>query len=226
MFRNLFMIVVIGLGGVAILVWLGTWQVQRLQWKQSVLSEIEARIVADPMPLPVAPDAETDKYLPVTATGEIGDGLFEVLTSRKEVGAGHRLVVPFETDGRRVLLDLGFLPQGSAVPEMSDGAITVTGNLHWPIEVDGFTPDPDLATGLWFARDVPAMAEVMKTEPVMIVRRDGGDLPGVTPWPVGTEGIPNNHREYAITWFSLAAIWLAMTVFLVYRRRKPEGDTA
>ncbi len=92
--------------------------------------------------------------------------------------------------------------------------------------MDGYTPEPDREAELWFARDVPAMAAALDTEPVLIVRRAGGELPGVTPWPVDTAGIPNDHLEYAITWFSLAAIWLAMTGFLVYRMRKPDGRAA
>lgn len=226
MFRKLFMVGVIGLGGVAVLLSLGTWQVQRLGWKQAMLSEIETRIAAAPVTLPAAPDAERDQYLPVTAEGRIEGEPLQVLTSRKNVGAGHRLVVPFETGDRRVLLDLGFVAQGAPMPELPAGQLAVTGNLHWPDERDGFTPDPDMSARLWFARDVPAMAATLDTEPLLIVRRGGDDIPGITPWPVDTTGIPNDHLGYAITWFSLAAIWLAMTGVLVYRMRKPEGGTA
>jgi len=225
MFRKLFMVIVIGLGGAAVLIALGTWQVQRLAWKEGVLSEIETRIAAAPVALPEAPNPLRDQYLPVVTEGEIDGAPVQVLTSRKTVGAGHRLVVPFVTGDRRVLLDLGFLPQGEAVPELPEGTIEVTGNLHWPDETDSFTPEPDLATGLWFARDVPAMAEALGTEPLLVVRREG-DIPGLTPWPVDTTGIPNDHLGYAITWYGLAVIWLVMTGFLVYRMRKPEGDTA
>lgn len=226
MFRKLFMIFVVGLGGTAVLVALGVWQVQRLDWKQSMLSEIETRIAAAPVPLPSDPNPLRDQYLPVTAEGHVGGVPVRVLTSRKNVGAGHRLIVPFLTGDRRVLLDLGFLPEGQDAPDLGDRDLAVTGNLHWPDETDSFTPEPDLGEGLWFARDVPALAEALGTEPILVVRRDGDDIPGVTPWPVDTTGIPNDHLGYAITWFSLAVIWLAMTGVLVYRMRKPEGDVA
>jgi hypothetical protein len=53
---------------------------------------------------------------------------------------------------------------------------TITGTLHWPRETDGYTPPPDPVTGMWFARDVPAMAEALRTEPVLVVARsDTGD---------------------------------------------------
>lgn len=222
MFRKLFMILVIGLGGTGVLISLGVWQVQRLAWKQAVLTEIETRIAADPVPLPVAPDPEADQYLPVTVEGVTGEGLIRVLTSRKNAGAGHRLIVPFGTGGRRVLLDLGFLPQGTEIPDVSGLELSISGNLHWPDESDSFTPEPEPGSDLWFARDVPVLALALGTEPLLVVRRAGGDLPSVTPWPVDTTGIPNDHLGYAITWFSLAAIWLAMTGILVYRIRKPE----
>ena len=123
-----------------------------------------------------------------------------------------------------MLLDLGFLPEGDPMPPLEGMALTVTGNLHWPDETDSYTPEPDLDAGLWFARDVRHMSEALQTEPLLIVRRTGGDLPKVLPIPVDTTGIPNDHLGYAITWFSLAAIWLVMSAVLVYRMRKPGRD--
>ncbi|MGH1426268.1 MAG: SURF1 family protein [Pseudooceanicola sp.] len=223
MLRNLFMVGIIGLGGVAILVSLGIWQVNRLAEKEAYLANIESRIGEPPQALPGNPDPATDKFMPVTATGTIAPGLIRVLSSRKNVGAGHRLIVPFvSTDGRRILVDIGFLAQGRAVPAMPAMTMTLTGNLHWPDETDSFTPKPIAGSDLWFARDVPALAAALDTAPILIVARDTAGIDGVTPWPINTDGIPNDHRGYAITWFSLAAIWLAMTGFLVYRMRKPK----
>ena len=64
----------------------------------------------------------------------------------------------------------------------------------------------------------PAMAEALNTEPVLLVLRDPPqtDL-GVTPFPVDSGAIPNDHLSYAITWFLLAAVWLGMTLYLVWR---------
>jgi surfeit locus 1 family protein len=97
------------------------------------------------------------------------------------------------------------------------GQVKVTGNLNWPDDVDRFTPAPD--GDVWYARDVAAMAEKLGTEPVLVVARsDTGQ--GVEALPVTTSGIPNNHRNYAITWFSLAAIWAGMTLFALQRIRR------
>jgi surfeit locus 1 family protein len=63
------------------------------------------------------------------------------------------------------------------------------------------------------------MAAALGTEPVLIVARtDTGD--GITPLPVDTAGIPNNHLNYALTWFCLAAVWLGMTLLLLWRIRR------
>ncbi|MDJ0826082.1 MAG: SURF1 family protein [Rhodobacter sp.] len=209
-----------GLAGCAVLISLGVWQVQRLAWKEGVLSDIEARIAADPVTLPTAPEPDRDKYLPVAATGAVSAGL-RVLVSVKRRGAGYRMIDVFETGGRRVLLDRGFLDLETHSDFGTEAEVSVTGNLHWPDEVDRWTPEPDLAKGLWFARDVPAMAAALGTEPVLIVARTIAPNPfAADPLPVGTEGIPNDHLEYAITWFSLAIVWAGMTGFLLWRIRQ------
>ena len=72
---------------------------------------------------------------------------------------------------------------------------------------------------VWYARDIPAIAAVMGAEPFLIVARQTfapNDL-GVTPLPIDTAAIPNDHREYAITWFLLAAVWATMSGYLGWR---------
>jgi surfeit locus 1 family protein len=220
MLRRLAVPLIIGLAGAGVLIALGLWQVQRLAWKEAVLAEIDARIGADAVAVPATPDPVSDRFLPVRAEGRFtGEGL-EVLVSQKQVGAGYRMVAVLETGaGRRLLVDRGFLREAQrASTPRATGDATVTGNLHWPDEVDGFTPDPDRARGMWFARDLPAMAAELRTEPVLIVARtvDPAD-PAVVPLPLDSSGIPNDHLEYAVTWFSLAAVWLGMTALLLWR---------
>ena len=102
--------------------------------------------------------------------------------------------------------------------------MVVTGNVHWPDEVDGFTPAPDLASEIWFARDVPAMAAHLETEPVLVIARTitGADA-RATPLPVTTEGIPNSHLGYAVQWFGLALVWAGMTAFFVWRMQRRQA---
>ena len=213
--------------GLALLLSLGVWQVQRLGWKEGVLADLEARLYGPPEPLPAEPDPVADEYAPVRLEGAIGDEALRVLASSKRLGAIWRIVSPFELDdGRRLLLDRGAIPaMREDVP--AGGRATVLGNLHWPEERDGWTPEDDPSENVWYARDVARMAEALGTEPVMVVAREvtmaSGAPAEVAPLPLDTEGIPNDHLGYAITWFGLAAAWAAMAAALLLRGRSEQA---
>lgn len=212
---------VFGLAGAAVLAGLGLWQLQRLAWKEGILSAIAARMDEPPAPLPALPDAARDAYMPVTVAGAFTGQALDVLVSRKQVGPGFRVLAVFQTDGgRRVLVDRGFVPdEERGAGHAAGGPLAVTGNLHWPDEIDGYTPPPDAKTGIWFARDLPAMAAALGAEPVLVVARsETGD--GIVPWPVDTSGIPNDHLGYALQWFLLAVVWLGMTTLYLWRMRR------
>jgi surfeit locus 1 family protein len=217
MLRRLIFPIVLGLGGIAILLALGNWQVARMHWKNAILADINALLVGEAVAVPAAPNPEDDKYRPVTATGRFTGEALYVISGMKDIGAGVQVLAVLATpDGRRLLVDRGFLPDQDKGKALVATDVAVTGNLHWPAETTAQTPPPDAKTGLWFARDVPAMAAKLGTEPVLIVARsDTGD--GITPRPVDTSTIPNDHWGYAITWFLLALTWGLMTLALIWR---------
>ena len=215
--------VLFGVIGVAILVNLGLWQLRRLEVKEAKLAAIEAMLVAEPVALPGVVSPEADRYRGVTAAGRFTGEVAYKLDSLRDAGPGKRVIAVLELPGgRRVLVDRGIWVDGQeATPERAQVA-EVAGNLDWPQETDSYTPPPDLTTGLWFARDVTAMAAALGTEATMIVARaPTGD--GITPAPVDVSTIPNNHWQYAVTWFSLAVVWLGMTAVLLWRIRQ-RGD--
>ncbi len=225
MTRRVIFPVLLGLVGAGILIGLGTWQVQRMHWKDGVIAEIESRIHDDPVALPAAPEPETDRYRPVEVSGAFTGERLRVQAAESGVGAGYRVVEVFATrDDRRILVDRGFVAQGAYDDVAPGGAATVTGNLHWPRETDIFPPAPDRDDGLWFAREVPELAEHLDTEPVFVATRvtEPPTEAPLRPIPVGTEGIPDNHLEYAITWYSLAVVWLGMTGYWLWRIRRRE----
>jgi len=216
MIKRMIVPILIGVVGISILLWLGTWQVQRLAWKEGVLAEITAEISADPVPLPAMISTDM-KYMPVTASGTIGQEELHVLVSRLQIGAGYRVIAPFELDdGRRVLLDRGFIKPDAKDAFRPSGPATIIGNLHWPDDMNSSTPEPDMVKNIWFGRDIAEMATVLDTSEVLIVARaDTGQ--GIEAMPVGITGIKNDHLGYAITWFSLAFVWFGMTLFLLWR---------
>lgn len=220
--RKLLFPIVIGLGGIAILLWLGTWQLNRLEWKQGVLAEIDARLAADPVPLPDAPDPENDNYLTVIMRGAATGDEIRFLDSGTAAGTGHRIISVFVTqDDRRVLFDQGLLPLYSEEGQALTDEVTVQGNLVWPDDISEQAPVGDE----WYARDVAAMAETLGTEPVMVVLSAASEYDErLSPLPVDTRNIKNDHLEYAITWFLLAAVWLAMTIFYGVRSTRQKED--
>lgn len=215
---------VFGIVGTAILVSLGSWQVRRLAEKEAFLAEIDARIADAPIALPVSPDPVEDRFLPVSVTGKMTDRELHVLASAKKIGAGYRVISVFETDaGRRIMVDRGLVAISDKAATRVTGAMQVSGNLHWPDEIDRFTPETDQNAGIWFAREVPDMAVALGTEPVLLIARDASpEDASITPLPVDSSGIPNDHLEYIVTWYGLAIVWVAMTLYYLRRMRKTE----
>lgn len=217
--KKLIFPIVLGTLGTGILIWLGIWQLQRLEWKETVLAQIDARILDTPVALPRHPNQTDDQFLPVQVTGHLTTREIHVLASRKGLGAGYRLITAFQTGGRDILVDRGFIPTPDKDAARPDKDITITGNLHWPDEQGSSIPEPDIAANIWFARDVAAMAKQLGTEPVLLVARsDTGD--GTDPFPVDSSGIPNDHLNYAITWFLFATVWFGMTVYMLWRIKR------
>ncbi|WP_290739914.1 SURF1 family protein [Amaricoccus sp.] len=209
-----------GVAGVAILICLGVWQLHRLEWKRAILSGMEARMSAPASDVPASPAEAEHEYLHVAVAGTLEPGEVHVYTSAPPRGVGYRIIAPLRLgDGRRVLLDRGFVPIADKEAPRPPERIRVEGALLWPDETDGWTSPPDLEKNIWLARDVPAMAAALGTEPLMIVASATDDPAGPEPLPVGVN-IANNHLEYAITWFSLAAVWAVMTGYLLWRIKR------
>ena len=221
--RRLIFPLLLGLVGCAVLIGLGVWQLERLQWKEAKLAQIDAKITAAPVALPASVTEKDDIYLPVMVQGRLLGPEALVLTGLNEAGAGYRVIGAFEVAGgpRKIMVDLGFVAEADRGFARPTGPMMVSGNLNWPAEKDSYTPEPDLLRGIWFAREVERMANVLGTEQVLVVARSiDPAIPAISPLPVDTSSVPNDHLNYAITWFSLAVVWLGMTCLLVWRIRR------
>ena len=222
--KRIIIALLFGLAGAGVLIWLGLWQLERLQWKNAMLVQIEARIGSAPVAIPEQPDKARNQFLPVVMTGRILTAEIHVLASVQKIGAGYRIISAFQMDdGRRLMLDRGFVAIAAKDAPRPEVGAEIIGNLHWPDEINSATPEPDLGAAIWFARDIPAMAKVLGTEPVLVVQRHSSEAsPVSSPFPVTSSGIPNRHLEYVVTWFGLALVWLGMTAYLIWRiRREP-----
>ncbi len=210
----------------AIFIALGNWQLRRLDEKTAYLAEIDSRISAPAVSIPNTPDPEQDRFLAVKADGSLVGPEIHVLVSTHDFGAGFRIIQAFETDGRRLLIDRGFIRTTDKSTSRPTGPLSVTGNLYWPDEIDGYTPETDLAANIWYARDVPALARALDTEEVMIIARETTPSdPHISPLPVDTASIPNRHLEYVLTWYGLALTWVLMSLYFLRRRRGKNDGT-
>jgi surfeit locus 1 family protein len=216
-------VLIFGLSGIAVLLGLGIWQLERLAWKEGVIATLGQRLNANPVLLAAEFDRVTDKYRRVAIDGRYLPGEAHMLTSVKFVGPGYLVIAPYETDdGRKVLIDRGFIPQPDKDLARDIPAVPVTGALLWPDEIDGFTPDPDLKANIWFGRDVDKLAAQFGTEPVLIVAESNpGPAPIAQPLTVN---IKNDHLGYAVTWFGLALVWAVMTGVALLRLHRT-GET-
>ncbi|WP_378213245.1 SURF1 family protein [Aquicoccus sp. G2-2] len=210
----------------ALFIYLGTWQVQRLAEKRAYLADVETMIGAAPVPVPAHPDHVKDRFLAIKAHGRLIGPEIHVLVSTRDYGAGYRIIQAFETNGRRLLVDRGYIRLEDKNTPRPPHEITLVGNLYWPHEIDSFTPENDTNANIWYSRDVPTLARALGTEAVMIIaRKTTPPDPHILPLPTDTTSIPNRHLEYVFTWYGLALTWMIMSLYFLYRRRaKPEQE--
>lgn len=224
--KRLLFPILIGLGGLVILLWLGAWQLQRLEWKEGILAQIDARMGQEAVALPEQPSEEADEYRPVLLSGRVAGQELHVLVSGTAAGTGYRVISAFETqEGRHILLDQGLLALADKDKPPAALEMELRGHLLWPDDVSDATPEPDLANNIWFGRDLAAMADALDTEPVLVVLEAASQYdPRLSVLPIDTGGIKNDHLEYAITWFLLAVVWLSMSLYWLSRTmRRGEG---
>jgi len=222
MYRRMMFPIFLGLVGAVILAGLGNWQLQRMAWKNAILADISARMQATPSAIPANPDPDVDNYRRVQIRGILDGPELHVLITRNPDGPGFRVIQKLNTETHGdIMIDLGTVPEAAKNTSREGGEVLIEGNLIWPDETDGYTPDADQVKNIWFARDVALMAEALETAPIMVVASATDPQLEPRPWQVGIN-IPNDHLQYAITWFSLMVVWLVMTGYLLWQVKRDD----
>ena len=218
MLRNVLFPLILGVAGCGVLISLGLWQVERLAWKEDILAGINGRLASDPAPLSLFVTEDLDEYSRVSFSGTPTGEELHVLVSGTSAGTGYRVISKMQTDVGHILVDLGLLALDNKDAAPLVAPMQITGTLLWPDDLNDNTPEPDLEKNIWFARNTPAMATALGTEQLMVVATatDPAD-PRITPLPISTADIKNDHFEYAVTWFLLALVWAIMSLFLMRR---------
>ena len=216
--------------GIVILIGLGLWQVQRLHWKEGLLARIAALQSAPPEPLDgvlrrAANDPDID-YVRVRATcPDIETAPYLRLYSVKDGYAGWRIIAACPLTGGSygaILVDRGFLDQRLKLTAGQTISTPIVGILRRGDTRNFVTPRNDPAQNLWYGRDIAAMAQalgVSKPAPTYLMLEQPAPPPGgpaVAPLP---SDIPNNHLQYAITWFGLALALAGVYAASLWRKR-------
>lgn len=218
------------LTALALLLALGTWQVQRLRWKTDLIATAETRFAGPPMILAaVLADPHGSDYRPVQATGRYRNDLSFAMDAIGEDGElGARLVTPLDTGSTGlVLVERGWLPE-RLLPPATPGdlqptaELTLTGHVRdRSMERAGlFTPTNQPSRRRWFWYDLPEIEQAIG-HPVapVVLTLDGPDTARDLPRPLPLRiDFPNNHLGYAITWYGLAAGLVAVYIAFGFRR--------
>lgn len=218
---------------------LGTWQLDRLAWKTALIDSFESRVSAPPVPAPAAlDDVDAWRFRHVQATGHFLNDKEVQLTGRPYEGnAGFHVVTPFVVDGGpTVLVNRGWVPMDrrlpSARPEtLPAGTVTVNGIVRDAGRKGYFVPENEPGREIWFTIEPAQIATHLGIGPVAdyyidALRPDG--RPTVLPiGAVATIQVRNEHLQYAITWFLLAATLLIVyVVWHLQLDRKEREDAA
>ena len=201
-----------------VLVMLGIWQLDRLSWKSELLAEIHSRLSLPPVTLAECVNANGNaidlcNHRKVEAIGELLSGNILILLAKTyKKRAGAHILVPLMVEREvSVLVNLGWVPQDYSPSDFSTyGAATISGIVRIPSKQGWFTPNNNLTEDEWYWIDLIEMSEAIGVEllPIIIEAQMGPDPYAL---PIGGQTrveFPNDHMQYAITWFGLALVLL------------------
>jgi surfeit locus 1 family protein len=223
----------------AVLVALGTWQLERREWKEALIAELDRKLAAPPTDVPPREgwpqlNAGRDKFRRVAFPAEFFGDEALVYSSGSPLrpdatGPGYWVFAPARLPGGSVVVvNRGFVPEGrqdrtTRAEGTPSGTVQIVGAMRWPEARGTFTPNDDPAKGLWFARDPAAMAAAKNWGEVapFYVDQEAPPAPGGLP-KVGRlkPSLPNNHLQYAVTWYGLALVILISAVVFWRARRR------
>jgi len=216
----------------AVLLGLGFWQLDRRDWKAGLIATLETRLALPPVVLPTAEPVSDLAFRRVALSGLFDHADEMYLEGRTHAGrAGFHVVTPLRApDGTVYMVDRGWASasaRGSDAIERPEGDVVVSGVLRAPLEPGAFTPENDPAGNHWY-----------RIEPVEMARHAGYDPTRVAPFYIAAQpdpraappdrdrlprpvaqriDLPNDHLNYALTWFGLAGVLLV--IYLLYHRR-------
>jgi surfeit locus 1 family protein len=220
----------ITIAGLILLLSLGTWQMKRLEWKNSHIQQINEKAKMPAVFLPEQiNDLQENKYRRVKVVGKF-DHDKEVhlfVGSRSPRGRpGYQILTPLKRqNGSYILIDRGWVEADIKAREnrpetLIEGEVEIEGLIHLGETPGRFTPENDITKNLWFWIDIEAIEKYaginLQKFYVRALKKDKKDV-----YPIASQEfikIRNDHLQYAITWYSLAFILLV--IYFIYHRKQ------
>ena len=216
-FRPLFWLTVVTLPAFITLILLGSWQLQRLQWKNQLIDQFETRTAAPAVSPPSADSlTENSEFIRLALIGEFRHDQEIYLTGRTYEGnAGFHVVTPFSlVDGRTILINRGWVAESyrdrsTRKFSLVSGQVTVDAILRMPASKGYFVPENTPEDGFWFTL-VPAEIVEYLGIPMPVITTYYADAlrtSEVVTLPIGAKtalNLRNAHLSYAMTWYGIA----------------------
>ena len=201
---------------ILVLVSLGSWQLYRLNWKLNLISEIENSLKNDPVEL-----SKSDKknYLRIKTSGQIDfDKQIYLYNLNKSGKPGFEVINPILIGNENYLINRGWISfdqkDQSEINFVNEDKII--GTLKLQTKASTFKPENDIEKNYWFTLNRDDVFKYTGKNFSNFIIYLNGDYK--TPEPkVITANISNNHKKYAITWFSMA---ISILLIYLYFRRK------
>ena len=208
---------------------LSAWQMERREWKRNILDHIAANQAAAPISLEdlLKADPLIHEYGKVKLKGTLlNDHEFYLAARSLKDDVGLHVITPVRDErGRVVLFDRGWIPSNRKDPASRgasrvEGAVELVGVVRRSQKKPYFVPDNDPTKNFWFTVDVPVMRKLAGGAPdagldAFFLDADATRNPGGLPIGGQTRlDIPNDHLQYAITWFGIALALVG--VYLAY----------
>jgi surfeit locus 1 family protein len=225
------------LAALLVLVGLGTWQLERKAWKESLIATLDRRVNDAPVALPPSTEwagmtPENSEFMRVRVRAEFlknSDAL--VYTSGSAIrddvkGSGYFVFSPAHLpNGQQVVVNRGFVPS-RAYPAES-GPHDIIGAIRWPEPPSLFVSDHDPKGEIWMVRDPLAMAKLKTwgTVAPFYIEQEAPVPPGGLPHPAPLKvHLRNDHLQYAITWYGLAVVLVGMFAIWAVKRRREDAS--
>ena len=231
------LISVLALAALAVLIALGTWQVQRLYWKEALLAAIDERSHAEPLPLDeilaMQAEGEPVEYRRTTVTGRFLNDREQFFFATHKGYSGYYVYTPMErADGSIIFINRGFVgidyKDPATRPESQpEGEVTVTGLARDALheKPSWIVPENEPAKNIFYWKDLDGFTKNAGLDLARVIDLyvDADDTPNPGGWPVGGVTIislPNNHLQYAVTWYGLALALAGVFAARFLRRQK------